>query len=674
MDVVGDAETYPNFFSLVLMPLAKEDDRTCTYEISQRRNDAHHIVDHIKRRRMYSRMFGFNNMAFDYPLLHYLFGLVEYHRITDAAALTAALFDRAQHLISRSHQPWENFIRWREMAVPQVDLLMVNHFDNVAKMTSLKTLEFNMASPSLEELPFPVGTTLTPDQMDVVLAYNINDVRETKRFAWKCMDAIRFREKLIADGVFGAECVNWNDTKIGERYFIKRLEEVKPGCTRPDAEGRKPGTHRAKIALGDVIVPYVAFEQPELRDMLARLKDTTIDGTETKNAYKIKVNLGNLSVHIGQGGIHGSIEKESVFASQDSCIIDIDVTGYYPSVAIVNRIYPQHIGPVFCDVYREIRDDRARAKKAGEVVKAGTLKLATNGAFGKTGSRHSALFDAACMMGITLNGQLLQCLLGEALLRVPGLRLLQMNTDGLTVTLPRAMRPRLEAVCDWWQRQTCLELEFADYAAMHIRDVNNYLGLYSDDPMNGKSAGKVKRKGAYDHEMLSGSTGGQKAWNRDFSALVVPMAAEAAFLQDQDPADFIANHEHAYDFAIRAKVTGASRLVRGGEVLGKTVRYIISTDGLPLVKVMPPLPGKDVERRIGFHAEGQADGEQLDGTGRRKGWRCLACGSEFALKAHFDEHNKTVHAWPVTVKNKWDGDISNLDRRWYVQEAEKLLF
>ncbi|HEY3487131.1 MAG TPA: hypothetical protein VGL10_03625, partial [Gammaproteobacteria bacterium] len=75
-------------------------------------------------------------------------------------------------------------------------------------------------------------------------------------------------------------------------------------------------------------------------------------------------------------------------------------------------------------------------------------------------------------------GQLLQCVLAEALLRVPGLRLLQMNTDGLTVHVPRSQLQMTEDVCNWWERQTCLELECNFYSFIAIRDANNYIAVY----------------------------------------------------------------------------------------------------------------------------------------------------------------------------------------------------
>jgi hypothetical protein len=658
--VVYDTEIFPNLFTMVLTPYELGHDDTWVYEISERHNGAQLIRRDIPG--FCSRMYGFNNLAFDYPLLHHLFQLVDHDPYANYLWYTERLFHRAQELIA-AQRGWENYVKQWDVLVEQVDLLLINHFDNPAKMTSLKTLEFNMQSPSLEEMPFPIGHTVALHEIPQVLSYNTNDTRETKRFAHICKDAIDFREKLIAAGTFGAACINWNDAKIGEQFFISRLEEAVPGITKKDSQGRKPHTYRPRIALADVIVPYVSFERPELKQLLQQLKDTSFAGSETKNAYKYKVNLDGFEFDIGQGGIHGSVEKRSIRSDANMVIIDIDVTGYYPSVAIVNGIYPNHIGPIFCEVYRQIRDDRSMAKKAGDVVKAGTLKLAGNGGFGKTGSPHSVLFDPQCLIGITINGQLLQCVLAEALLRVPGLQLLQMNTDGLSVYLPRQWVSFLHEICGWWERQTCLELEFNEYQAMWLRDVNNYLAL--------DAKGKMKRKGAYDWEMLSGSTGGQKAWNRDFSALVVPKAAEAALVHDHDPGDFIGHHDIAYDFLLRAKVNSGSRLILGhtGEVLGKTVRYYVSTTGQPLVKVMPPLKGNANERRIGIHAEGQAQC-----LGERKNYHCSMCGERFTHKDTFDEHNKTIHAWPITVKNQWDGDLTGIDYRWYVNEAERLLF
>jgi hypothetical protein len=644
------------------MPM--EHDTRWVYEISARRNDGRRLHSDMKSG-VYARMYGFNSMSYDYPLLHYFCGLIDtWGDQLTAPQITDLLFRKTEELISVEWgKGWENHIWPRDQIVPQCDLMMLNHFDNPAKTTSLKDLMFNLECPNMAELPFAVGSVLTDDQIDTLIAYNVHsDCWTTKQFALKCRDAIEFREKLIAKGTFGPECLNFNDVKIGERFFISRLEEARPGITAK-VNGRKPQTYRNRISVGDVIVPYVSFERPELRRLLADLRDTTVDGMKLKGSYNFKVPLDGVEISIGAGGIHGALDRTVIRSNADRSVIDIDVTGYYPSVAIENGFYPEHIGPVFTDVYRSIRDTRAEAKRSGDTVQAGALKLSNNGAFGMTGSEHSVLRDTKCLLAITVNGQLLQCLLAEAILRIPSARVLQLNTDGLTVDIPRGYRDYFDQICTWWQNHTRLELEFTEFDGLWLRDCNNYIAR--------TIAGKVKRKGDYDHEMLSGSIGGQKAWNRDFSALVVPKAAEAAMLEDHDPADFIERHSRPYDFLIKQRVKGGSRLEFGhsGEPLGKLVRYYIATSGQPLVKVMPPLPGKTAPRRIGIHAEGQAHA-----TGGRKDWRCSMCDARFTDKGSFEDHNKTAHAWPVKLAMQWDGRLSGLDPRWYVSQTEKLLF
>lgn len=659
MQVVYDNETFPNLFSVAMTPLTLGDDREWVYEISPRKNDLPHLVYDLRSGSML-RMVGFNNLAFDYPLLHHAVWMSD-AGYADAGEIAFGLFTKAQEIIAMQNA-WDSHVKPWEVIVPQLDLMLLHHFDNRAKMTSLKVIEFNMQSPSVEDMPFPVGTWLTDDQIPIVLDYNKNDTRETKRFAHKSMAAIEFREQLVKRKWFGPEVINYNDAKIGKEYFKKRLEERQPGITKI-RNGKKPQTHRPQIRLAECIFPYVQFDRPELREMRERLRGVTFSGYETKNAYKESVTLDGFTIDIGQGGVHGSVNNQTIRADAGRVIIDIDVRGYYPGIIITNWIYPEHLGEAFCHEFRYVKETRDIAKDAGLLVEAGTLKLASNGVFGDFGNVHSIFYDPQALIKTTINGQLMLTMLAEQLMRIPSLEMIQMNTDGLTVRVHAANRHLVDTMCTWWENVTKLQLEFNEYAVMAIRDTNNYLAV--------DTKGKRKRKGAYDWEMLSGSTGGQLAWNRDFSGLVIPKAAEAALIDDTDPAWFIEHHTEPYDFLMRARVTGGSKLqLADGTPLPKTVRYYISTDGQPLVKIMPPLKGFTEPRRIGIHAEGQATC-----TGERKtGYRCSKCAEQFGTKAVFEAHNKQVHAWGITPRNRWDGDLSGLDARFYVTEAERLIF
>ena len=88
-------------------------------------------------------------------------------------------------------------------------------------------------------------------------------------------------------------------------------------------------------------------------------------------------------------------------------------------------------------------------------------------------------------MSITINGQLLLCMLTEQMLKVPGLRMIQANTDGITYLCPHEYLDHTRAVCRWWEQLTNLELEEALYNRMFIRDVNSYMAEKQD--------GKLKR-------------------------------------------------------------------------------------------------------------------------------------------------------------------------------------
>jgi hypothetical protein len=189
-------------------------------------------------------------------------------------------------------------------------------------------------------------------------------------------------------------------------------------------------------------------------------------------------------------------------------------------------------------------------------------------------------------MAITINGQLSLCLLAEKLMDIEGLSIVQVNTDGITVKLPRSKRDQYDRVCDAWQKQVGLQLEYAEYSKMIIRDVNNYIAVYTD--------GKVKRKGAYQYEDLG--------WHQDQGGLVIPKAAEAAMLHGISLDTYIKGHKNKYDFMLRVKVPRSSGLfliVDNVHIKQQnTCRYYACSAGGELVKVMPPIKEEAEPRRI----------------------------------------------------------------------------
>jgi hypothetical protein len=66
------------------------------------------------------------------------------------------------------------------------------------------------------------------------------------------------------------------------------------------------------------------------------------------------------------------------------------------------------------------------------------------------------------------------------MLKVPGLSIVQVNTDGVTVRVPRSQVAAVDEACAWWMQATGLNLERAVYKRMWIANVNNYLAEYDE--------------------------------------------------------------------------------------------------------------------------------------------------------------------------------------------------
>jgi hypothetical protein len=311
------------------------------------------------------------------------------------------------------------------------------------------------------------------------------------------------------------------------------------------------------------------------------MRKTTI--VNTKAGFTASCTIDGFRFDFGTGGLHGAEENAVFRASDTHMILDVDVTSYYPNLAIANRFFPAHLSDKFCDLYQQLFERRKQTKKGSS--ENGMLKLALNGVYGDSGNEYSPFFDPQYTMSITVNGQLLLCMLIEKLIAYPQVQLISANTDGVCLYFPRTARQYVDDVCDWWQRLTKLQLEDVEYTAVFSRDCNNYIAVKKDG---------IKRKGAYEYKV---------GWHQDHSALVVPKAAEAFLVHGVPLRSFIESHTDIHDFMIRGKAPRNCRMelvdMHGNvTVTQNTVRYYIAPSGYDLIKVMPPLKGGTEERRI----------------------------------------------------------------------------
>lgn len=575
MKIIYDIETFPNCFQLC----ARDDESglTWAFEISPWRDDCKQIIDWMDwLRDCGATMVGFNNLGFDYPVIHFLY--------RTGKATAQQLYDKAMAVIG-SENKFDHIVYPSDRVIPQIDLFKIHHFDNHARATSLKTLEFNMRLDNIHDLPFSVGTHLTEQQSKVLMDYCVHDVKATQLFLEQSREAIRFREKIAAD--YKGDVVNYSDVKLGKAIFQRYLEDSGVDCYDVGSQGRTPKqTPRQYLHLSQCIPSYISLSTKGFRDILEIFQNKVI--TETKGAFKdLNVRVGTLDYVFGTGGIHASVEQRHFVATDERMILDIDVSSMYPSIAIENGYYPEHLGPRFVDVYRKLRAERLKYAKG--TVENAALKLALNGVYGASGDKFSIFYDPLFTMKVTVGGQLMMAMLVEQLLAVPTVEVIQANTDGVTLYLNRASKEQVEAVCRDWEQVTKLTLEYVEYSKMFVADVNSYLAQ--------TVGGKVKRKGRYEYDV---------DWHQNASCLVVPKIAEQVLLEGANAGRLLVEWPDKMDFMLRAKVPKTSHLVskttHGEQQLENTQRYYISHGGGELVKVMPPLAKNPNEwRRIGIN-------------------------------------------------------------------------
>lgn len=662
---VFDIETYPNCFTLAMECL--NSDQQAVWEISNRRDDRAYLMQWFTWLAQHNiPMIGFNNIHFDYPVIHALFH--------NPRMSVDDIYAKAMSII-QSNDRFGNTIWASDRFAPQLDLFKMHHFDNPAKSTSLKWLQINMRSESVVDLPIEVGTVLTDEQIvNTLIPYNQHDVTKTKKFAEYSRTAINFRVDLVQQ--FGVDVLNWNDTKIGEQMVIAKLGDEL--CyDRSSGKRQTRQTPRVSIALKDIIFPYVQFENPEFNRVLTYLRGQTLtrdefdesDTIKTKGVFSgLTAAVGGIDFHFGVGGIHGSVERKRFQAGQGWLIKDIDVAALYPSVAVQNRLAPAHLGEAFVNVYAELPKERKRwqQEKGKKCVEANALKLASNGVYGKSNSVFSPFYDPQFTMTITVNGQLMLCMLAEQLLKVPTLTLIQINTDGITYAI---REEHLQAAVDVearWQELTRLVLEEAFYTRMWIRDVNSYVAESPD--------GSLKQKGAYWHPdplNYHESVGDAQppAWHKNLSNIASTRAAVAHMVHGVDIRTWLMTHTEPFDFMCAVKAKGKDRLWYGEQQIQRTSRYYVTVTGSELNKIAPPVGRHGAPKKANGISQHEYE-RIMQETGWQ--WDARVCTKN---KSTYQERRTAVCAGHnVTICNDLtDFDWSLVNYDWYVREAEKLI-
>lgn len=284
--IIYDLETYKNIFTYC--SCNSDGTNLKVFEISDRKNETKELLKELRRLIVEKKsLVGFNNIGFDYNLIHYIIEEAKKAKSKGVELKLSAkkLYNQTEKIInSYKGDGFGMKVREEEMVIPQIDLYLINHFDNKAKATSLKKLEVNMRSENVEDLPFAVGTNLDDEEKDILIKYNKHDVLQTLKFYNHCVDMIKLRYDLTEK--YGFNCLNLNDSKIGGKFFMSKIEKENPNAFFiKDEYGKRKmrQTPRDKIVIKDCLFPYVKFSTPEFKALKEWFERQVI--TETNGVF-----------------------------------------------------------------------------------------------------------------------------------------------------------------------------------------------------------------------------------------------------------------------------------------------------------------------------------------------------------------------------------------------------
>ena len=343
--IILDTECFHNFFLLSFMDVE-------TGKVVNLRRTADQAFDSIRARRIMAnnRTVSFNGLSYDLPMICLAIGGM------DNAGLKAF-----NDKLIKSQNSWQ-VIRNAEIDMPAWDHIDIMHV--APGQAGLKLYGGRIHADTLRDLPYHPDTVLTPDQMDEVEAYCVNDLGLTANLYQALLPQIELRERMGEQ--YGLDLRSKGDAQIAEAVLKHELEAVRVRIGKPTIKAGTTFKYSAPA--------WIEYADPVLNQLLIDATDTAFK-VQPSGSVAIPADLGR-KVHyagadytVGIGGLHSNETGVTIKPGPDELLFDVDFASYYPSIILGEGYYPKHLGPKFLDVYRRIFEERIRAKNRVKEIK-----------------------------------------------------------------------------------------------------------------------------------------------------------------------------------------------------------------------------------------------------------------------------------------------------------------
>ena len=424
--------------------------------------------------------------------------------------------------------------------------------DDMQMGLSLKAIEGHLGM-SVEEstVSFDIDRPLTENEKKETLKYCIHDVDTTEKL-------VELRTDYLKNKINLGKMAGLDEIKAMGMTNAKLTAAMLKASPQPHDDERKyvyPDNLRKE------------FIPPEVFEFFDKMYDPSISDKDLFGG-KLNLNIGECPVTLGYGGIHGAIPNFFWEETEDRGIWNEDVGSYYPHLCTINGYTSRNIPSP--QVYEDILERRMQAKAAGDKVTANALKLVCNTTYGCLLNKYNDLFDPLMGRSVCISGQLYLLELAEHCYQeIEGLRIVQLNTDGIMVECNKKDYDKLTEICKEWQERTGFDLEEDTVVKIAQKDVNNYVEV--------QPGGKAKAKGGY----LVKGIAPAGAFNVNNSCVIVATALKEYFVNGTPVEDTINACDDIFQFQIIAKAGAKYReayhLVDGEQVPVQKVNRVYAT-------------------------------------------------------------------------------------------------
>lgn len=396
--------------------------------------------------------------------------------------------------------------------------------DDTQQGLSLKAIEGHLGMSVKESsVPFDIDRPLTPEEKAETEFYCKHDVDTAERL-------IDIRKDYLKNKINLGRLAGLDEVKAMGMTNAKLTAAMLSATKKPHDDERK------YVYPDNLRKEYIP---PEVFAFFDRMYDLSISDSELFKG-KFNLNIGECPVTLGYGGIHGAIPNFFWEETEDRGIWNEDVGSYYPHLCTINGYTSRNIPSP--QIYEDILDRRMKAKAAGDKHTANALKLVCNTTYGGLLNQYNDLYDPLMGRSVCISGQLYLLELAEHCYQeIKGLRIVQLNTDGIMVECDKKDYDTLTAICAEWQSRTGFDLEEDTVIKIAQKDVNNYVEV--------QPGGKAKAKGGY----LVKGIAPAGAFNINNSCVIVATALKEFFVNGTPVEDTINGCDDIFQFQIIAK-------------------------------------------------------------------------------------------------------------------------